>query len=95
MKQEKTLHAGLPFGLGGLWLEHGVEFEFTKRIKYRRYNGLFDTMYLEIEWEGKERRWYTFWKLTPMVYTRWIHSDNFENRFPHKRVLESEIVDCA
>lgn len=95
MNEEKTLHAGLPFGLGGIWMEHKVEFEFTKRIKYKRYNGLFYRMYLEIEWEGTERIWYTFWKKTPMVYTKWICSESFEDRFPHKRVMESHVVDCA
>ena len=73
--EERTLHAGLPIGWGHIvWLEHKVDFEFTKRIKYRREDGDFTEMYLEIQREGKERRWYTFWKETPVTYLDWILS---------------------
>lgn len=76
------------------YYEHGKEFEFTKRIKYQKYCGDFETMYLEITWETKERLWNSFWKKTIIVNTKWIDSDNFVYRFPHKQRYESTIVDC-
>jgi hypothetical protein len=91
----RTLHAGLPAGWGYVfWLEHGVDFEFTGRIKYLHENGDFKTMYLEIQYEGKERRWYTFWKQTPAIYFQWVRFDNFEDKHPHKDLLEETIVEC-
>lgn len=91
----RTLHAGLPIGWGHIvWLEHKVDFEFTGRIRYRHEDGDFKDMYLEIKRQGKERYWYTFWKETPVTYLDWVRDDRFENKHPHKHMVEDIITEC-
>lgn len=88
--REKVLHCLVRYA----YFEHGKEFEFTKRIKYQKYYGDFETMYLEITWETKERLWPSFWKKTNIVHTKWLDSDNFVYKYPHKRCYESTIEEC-
>lgn len=95
MSNEKTLHADVGKGYKVNWLEHEVSFVFTKRIKYEMYEGDFYRVLFEVEFGSEKRYWRTFWKMTPIIVTKWIPEHLFEYKHAFKKPWETKIYNCA
>ncbi len=94
--RQRTLHCLInPGGFMSLWFEHGVDFEFTGRMKYVREFGEFAHISFELTWDYYERTWRTLWLKKTRTFERfWVKDEKFADMYPHKQVIEEEIVDC-
>lgn len=93
-KRKRTLHCRIDDGWAFAYFEHGVDFEFTGRIKYLREHGELEDVMFEVTWDYYKRTWRTLWKKERTYETFWVSDKNFVDMYPHKQIIESTIEDC-
>lgn len=94
-KRKRVLHYRMPHAWTDVYFEHGVDFEFTGRIKYVREYGEPSCVKFEITWDYYERTWRTLWKKVRKYETYWGVDNRFCDMYPHDDISESTIEDCT
>ena len=94
-KRKRTLHARMSYAWTSIYFEHGVDFEFTGRIKYEREYGEFSNVKFEVTWAYYEKTWRTLWKKVKKMESVWVKEEDFCDMYPHKKITETTIEDCV
>ena len=94
-KRKRVLHARMRHAWTSIYFEHGVDFEFTGRIKYVKEYGELDCVKFEVTWDFYERTWRTLWKKVRTHETHWVKDEDFCDMYPHGQITESTIEDCS